>query len=108
MGCSLAHCSAGKYAPEYAWQQTQPEMCNELDADGFVNNTACYCPDDSWRNMTIVPNVGAAIQEYATRGALSTTIVLGVTRMFYGSIPQSWGMKNATTPAAWSKTLMSV
>lgn len=58
--------------------------------------------------MTVIPNVGAAIKEYAATNTLSTTIVRHVTRMFYGTVPDTWGMKNPTTLAAWSNTLMSV
>jgi hypothetical protein len=100
--CRLAHCSAGKYAKEYAWQQTAPEFCRD-DSIG----SACYCPEDAWYNMTIIPSVGDALHSFATTGSLGASIKYGVTRMLYGTIPDSWGTNNGQ-PAAWHKTLTSV
>lgn len=53
----LAHCSAGRFAPEYSWQQAEMPYCSEGWADGTWTtgpNQACFCPEDSWRSMTVV------------------------------------------------------
>lgn len=108
----LAHCSAGKFAPEYSWQQAQMAYCHERWVDGWWNETAgpnpaCYCPDDSWKSMGVIPNVGKALQ-LAADGQRQAGLVTGVTRMMYGSIPRSWGRATNGSLAAWHSTLLSV
>ncbi|KAF8061903.1 EGF1 [Scenedesmus sp. PABB004] len=104
----LAHCSAGRHAPEYAWQQSAPEFCVADGPGGTVTNGACFCPDDAWDNMTVVPSVGAALDAWARTGSLGATVVRGVRRMFSGTIPATWGAKADGSPAAWAQTLISV
>eukprot|EP00879_Flechtneria_rotunda_P001495 GHRR01001651.1.p1 GENE.GHRR01001651.1~~GHRR01001651.1.p1 ORF type:complete len:2452 (+),score=566.03 GHRR01001651.1:3588-10943(+) len=105
----LAHCSAGKYAPEYAWQQSQPAFCQQTDhITGYVTNQACYCADEEWKDMTIVPSVGTALYTYKTNGSITGTVVQHVTRMLYGSIPSTWGSNADGSVAAWANTLTSV
>jgi hypothetical protein len=68
---------------------------------------ACYCPDDAWKSITVIPTVGQALQ-LAAAGRRQAGAVTGVTRMMYGSIPKSWVRKADGTLAAWAGTLMSV
>jgi hypothetical protein len=98
----LAHCSAGKWAPEYSWQQTEMSYC----ISGFPH-PACFCPDDDWRDMVIIPDVGKALK-LAAQGTPTAGVVTGVTRMLYGSIPTAWGSKPDGSPAAWAATLTSM
>lgn len=71
-------------------------------------NPACYCPDTDWKDITVIPNVGSALQNAANGGASEAAVVTGVTRMLYGSIPRSWGRMANGSLAAWHNTLNSV
>jgi hypothetical protein len=115
LSCRLAHCSAGKYAPEYSWQQAQTPYCHDYWQNGmWVNggpNQACYCPDSDWKNMDVIPDVGKALDLAAsgsTPAARQAGRVAGVTRMLYGTIPSTWGRMANGSLAAWSSKLISV
>lgn len=81
------------------------ESIGDWDANG--PHPACFCPDDAWKSITVIPNVGQAL-EMAAEGMRQAGKTTGVTRMMYGSIPSSWGRKVDGTLAAWAGTLMSV
>ena len=74
--------------------------------DAFPN-PACYCADDDWKSMTVIPNVGRALA-LAAQGNPLGGVVTGVTRMLSGSIPDSWGRQANGSTAAWGATLTSV
>jgi len=74
-------------------------------------NPACYCPDEAWKNMAVVPYVGKALSVAATAAntaAQQSGAVTGVVRMLSGSIPRSWGRKADGSLAAWHDNLMSM
>lgn len=113
--CRLAHCSAGKFSPEYSWQQAQMPYCHDYWQDGqWVNggpNQACYCADSDWKNMDVIPDIGKALdlaESGSTVAARQAGRVAGVTRMLYGTIPSTWGRMPNGSLAAWSSKLISV
>lgn len=74
-------------------------------------NPACYCADDDWNNMAIIPSMGEALNVAASaqsNAGKEAGVVKGVTRMLYGSIPSSWGRKANGNLAAWHSSLTSV
>lgn len=74
-------------------------------------NPACYCPEDAYKDMEVIPSVGKAFrlaEEAATPSARYAGVMSGVTRMMVGSIPSSWGRKADGSLAAWHEKLISV
>jgi len=98
--CRLAHCSAGAYGKEYAWQQDQNPLCDNVLTDPALSGV-CYCHNSSWQNVSVYPSLG----QFFVNTAVPP---VRITRMFTGTIPSTWGRLADGSLAPWAATLTSV